>query len=190
MEKIAANSCILKAKVVATLKYLSNYQSSLDPHLINCEIVLDLTWSIDCISAILNSAKISINPAAVLPVLDLPKGCITDAIFEMNIARLYVSVVTLSINDTTKFKKNLKSRRFKSTISWNGYRSEITTEPENNLSCMIDRAFRSFFFYLGFFSRIFRMHRTAGEGGGYLCNSFLPLPPASQTIRHYPGNYR
>ena len=113
--------------------------------------MLDLTWSIDCISAILNSAKISINPAAVLPVLDLPKGCTTDATFEMNIARLYVSVVTLSKNDTTKFKKNLKSRRFKSTISWNGYRSEITTEPENNLSCMIDPAFRSFFSIWVFF---------------------------------------
>ena len=103
MEKIEANSCILKIKVVVTLKYLSNYYSSLDLHLINCEIVLDLTWSIDCISVILNSAKISIIPAAVLPVLNLPEGCTTDATFEMNIAKLYVSVVTLSINDTTNF---------------------------------------------------------------------------------------
>ena len=35
-----------------------------------------------------------------------------------------------------------------------------------------------FFFCLGFLSRAFTIHRTAGEGGGYLFNSSLPLPPA------------
>ena len=48
---------------------------------------------------------------------------------------------------------------------------------------------RFFFFYLGFLSRIFTIHRTAGEGGGYLFNSSLPLPPASQTHKHSPGDY-
>ena len=37
------------------------------------------------------------------------------------------------------------------------------------------------FFYLGFLSRTFT---TAGEGGGYFFDSSLPLPPASQTLRH------
>ena len=46
-----------------------------------------------------------------------------------------------------------------------------------------------FFSYLGFLSRTFTIHRTAGEGGGYLFNSSLPLPPASQTLRHQPGDY-
>ena len=41
-----------------------------------------------------------------------------------------------------------------------------------------------FFFCLGFLSRTFTIHGTAGEGGGYLFNSSLPLPPASQTLRH------
>ena len=41
-----------------------------------------------------------------------------------------------------------------------------------------------FFFYLGFFSQTFTNHRTAGEGGGHFFNSSLPLPPASQTLRH------
>ena len=40
-----------------------------------------------------------------------------------------------------------------------------------------------FFFYLGFLSRPFTNHRTAGEGGGHFFNSSLPLPPASQTLR-------
>ena len=41
-----------------------------------------------------------------------------------------------------------------------------------------------FFLYLGFLSRTFMIHGTAGEQGGYLFNSSLPLPPASQTLRH------
>ena len=40
------------------------------------------------------------------------------------------------------------------------------------------------FFYLGFLSRTFTIHRTAGEGEGYLFYSSLPLPPASQILRH------
>ena len=32
-----------------------------------------------------------------------------------------------------------------------------------------------FFFYLGFLSRIFTIHMTSGEGGGYLFNSSSPL---------------
>ena len=43
---------------------------------------------------------------------------------------------------------------------------------------------RYFFVYLGFLSQTFTIHRTAREGGGYLFNSSLPLPPASQTHRH------
>ena len=40
------------------------------------------------------------------------------------------------------------------------------------------------FFYLAFLARTFMIHRTAGEGGGYLFNSSVPLPPASQTLTH------
>ena len=41
-----------------------------------------------------------------------------------------------------------------------------------------------YFFYLGFLSPALAIHRTVGEGGGYFFNSSLPLPPASQTLRH------
>ena len=47
-------------------------------------------------------------------------------------------------------------------------------------SCMVVVVF--FLFYLGFLSQSFPIHRTAGEGGGYLFNSFLPLPPVSQIL--------
>ena len=47
----------------------------------------------------------------------------------------------------------------------------------------------SFISYLGFLLQPFTNYRTAGEGGGHFFNSSLPLPPASQTLRHYSGNY-
>ena len=43
---------------------------------------------------------------------------------------------------------------------------------------------KKLFFFLGFLSQILTIHRTAGEGGGYIFNSSLPLPPTSQTLRH------
>ena len=39
-------------------------------------------------------------------------------------------------------------------------------------------------FCLAFLSRTFTNHRTTGEGGGHFINSSLPLPPASQTLKH------
>ena len=47
----------------------------------------------------------------------------------------------------------------------------------------------SFFFCLGFLSRTFMIHSTAGERGVYLFHSSVPLPPASQTLRQQPGDY-
>ena len=39
------------------------------------------------------------------------------------------------------------------------------------------------FFYLGFFSLIFTIHRTVGEGRSHLFNTSLPLYPALQTLK-------
>ena len=58
-------------------------------------------------------------------------------------SKLYVPVVTLSINDNINFLENIK-QGFKRTISWNKYRSEITTQPKNNdLDYLIDPTFRN-----------------------------------------------
>ena len=40
-----------------------------------------------------------------------------------------------------------------------------------------------------FLSCTFKIHRKIGKGGGYLCNSSLPLSPVSQTLRYWPDNY-
>ena len=49
----------------------------------------------------------------------------TGATFQINNAKLYVPVITLSTNNI-KFLENIKQGS-KRTISWNKYRSEITT---------------------------------------------------------------
>ena len=59
---------------------------------------------------------------------------ITGTTFQINNAKLYVPVVTLSINDNIKFLENIKL----------GFRSKITTQPKNNnLDYLIDQTFRN-----------------------------------------------
>ena len=54
----------------------------------------------------------------------------------------------------------------------------------NILFCKVSKFWNIFFFYLGFISRTFTNHRTAGKWAGYFFNSSVPLSPASQTLRH------
>ena len=128
--RTSANNNALDTEVVVTLKYLSNFWRSLDLPLINCKIELDLSWSKDCIiSEILNNTEVPANPAANPPIAHVPEGFSTGGKFKINSTKLYVPEVTLSINDNIKFLENIKER-FKRTISWNMYRSEVTTQPE------------------------------------------------------------
>ena len=54
----------------------------------------------------------------------------------------FIPVFTLSINHNINFLGNIK-QVFKRTISWNKYRSEITTQTKNsNLDYLIDATFR------------------------------------------------
>ena len=53
------------------------------------------------------------------------------------------TVVTLTINDNIKFLENMR-QRFKITIYWNKYRSEIAIQRKNNnLDYLIDPSFRN-----------------------------------------------
>ena len=111
--------------------------------LINCEIELGLSWSKQCIISVISIIPaVSGNPDANPPVPDVP-ALQTSATFPINNAKLYVPVVTLSINDNIKFLENLK-QGFERAISWNKYRSEITTQTKcNNLDYLIDPTFRN-----------------------------------------------
>ena len=90
--------------------------------MINCDIELDLSWTKDC-------------------VLIEQSNNITDLNFVITSTKLYVPVVALSIN--FKFLENIKQGS-KRTISWNKYRSEITTQAKNNnLDYLFDQKFRN-----------------------------------------------
>ena len=100
---------ISEAEVVVPLKYLSNIWRSLNLILINREIGLDLSWSIECIiSEISMIPVVPDNPNASPPVPDVATIETTSATFQINNAKLYVPVVTLSINDNIRLLENIK----------------------------------------------------------------------------------
>ena len=85
-------------KIAAPLKYLSNFWRSLETPLINCKIELSLKWYERCLPTAANTTTFAI----------------TDA-------KLYVPIVTLSIEDNAKLSK-LLSERFKRLTYWNEYK--------------------------------------------------------------------
>ena len=95
----------INVEITISVKYLSNFWRY-------CEVELDLSWTKDF-------------------VLSEHHSSIKEGTFQINDAELYVLAVTLSINDNIKFLENIKEG-FKRTISWNKYRSEITTPRKNN----------------------------------------------------------
>ena len=87
-------------KIIAPLKYLSNFWRTLEIPLINCEVNRILTWSSTCV--ITNSTG--------------------EGRFKITDTKLYVPVVTLSTQDNAKLLQQLKSG-FKRIINWNKYQS-------------------------------------------------------------------
>ena len=99
---------IQKISIAVPLKYLSNFWRTLKMPLVNCEINLILTWSEDCvISSTTGETK-----------------------FKITDTKIYVPVVTLSVQDNAKLLQQLKSD-FKRTISWNKYQTKVSTEGQN-----------------------------------------------------------
>ena len=74
----------------------------------------------------------------------------------------------------TSFMKD--SRRASST-----YTKSLFLHVVKNIFLFL---FLFFFVHLACLSRILTNHRATGEGGGYLLKPFLPIPPASQTLKH------
>ena len=114
-------------EIAVPLKYLSNFWRTLDVPLINCEISLTLSWS----------QHFVVNPPIV--AINNPTG----ATFKITNCKLYVPVVTLSAEEDNKLLDQLKSR-FKRTVKWNKYRSEISNQiANNNLNYLIDPKFNN-----------------------------------------------
>ena len=124
------NGSLTNAKVVIPLKHLSNVWRNLNIPLINCEVELILTWSKNCVLADM-TVDADADPAIV---------ALSDAKFKITDTKLYVPVALSKENDT-KVLEQLKTR-FKRTIKWNKYRSQMTIQPENdNLNYLIDPTF-------------------------------------------------
>ena len=87
-----------KVKIAVPLKYLSNFWRSLEMPLINCKVELSLKWYNKCLQT-----------------------TATTATFKITDAKLYVPIVTLSVEDNAKLTKLLKEG-FKRPIYWNEYK--------------------------------------------------------------------
>ena len=85
-------------KIAVPLRYLSNFWRSLEMPLINCKVELSLKWYERCLLTVANTAT-----------------------FEITNAKLYVPIVTLSIEDISKLSK-LLNKGFKRPIYWNEYK--------------------------------------------------------------------
>ena len=130
------NYNILDKQVVVSVKFLINLLRSLDLPLINCRIELNL-------SIITEASKTYGSVPNTNPVRYQVTSQKARATLQISNIKLYVPVVTLSINDNIKFLQNIK-QGFKRTISCKKYRSEITTQSKNNnLDYLIDPTFRS-----------------------------------------------
>ena len=88
-------------KIAVPLKYLSNFWKSLEMLLINCKVELSLKWSENCIlTTAANASKTT---------------------FKITDAKLYVPIVTLSVEDNAKSSK-LLGEAFQKSIYWNKYK--------------------------------------------------------------------
>ena len=99
--KTPVNNNEKDVEIMVPLKYLSNFWKALEMALINCEVNLILTWSSTC--AFTNS-----NVAGTFAITN---------------TKLYVPVVTLSLQENANFLQQLKSG-FKRTVNWNKYLSK------------------------------------------------------------------
>ena len=103
-------------EIAVKLKYLSNFWRSLDFPLINCKKEIDMKWTKSCVITEVSRSFKVVDPNADKLVYELVTAK-TGTAFQINNAKLYVPVVTLSINDNMKHLENIKET-FKRTISW------------------------------------------------------------------------
>ena len=117
------------------LKYLGKFWRALNIQLISCEVSLELKWNKNCVITSLEKRQIDAGPPIVRD--NDPTG----VTFAIKKCKLYIPVVTLSKNDEIKLLTNLKSG-FRREIIWNKYRSQMSTEEDNNnLNILIDPTF-------------------------------------------------
>ena len=115
------NSSVKDVKIVAPLKYLSNFLRSLEMPLINYKVYLELNLIEDCI---LSNVGIS-------------------AKFEITDAKLHVPIVILSTKDSLNLTKQL-SEGFKRSVYCNSYEKKLAKviEKGKNLYKLLNALFQ------------------------------------------------
>ena len=139
MENDVTNNNLTKndVKIAVPLKHLSNFWRHLDIPLINCEVELILTWFKNCLVTDKSTREANYGTNPVVYEIDNPEN----ATFKITDTKLFVPVVTLSIEDDIKLLEQLKTG-FKRAIKWNKYRSQMSIQPKNNsLNYLIDPTF-------------------------------------------------
>ena len=107
-------------ETVVPMKHLRNFWRTLEIHLLNCKLNLQLTCSANCV--ITSSTRVET--------------------FAITNTRLYVLVVTLSTEGNTKLLQQLNSE-FKRTINWNKYLTKNPNlDPDWNLSCLVSPSYQ------------------------------------------------
>ena len=97
-------------EIIVSLRYLSNFQRTVVIPLVNREINLFLTWSVNCV---ISNAEV--NQATIFAIADTKRQ---------------VPVVILSTDDYGKLLQQLKLG-FKRTVNWNNYQSKGTMQAQN-----------------------------------------------------------
>ena len=97
----------------------------------------------------------------------------------------------ISVEDINLIMQARKTLLFSEALSW--VEKERNKDFHVSMGCfdgsevcklVVSYILQQFFFYLSFLSQTFMIQRAAGEGRGYFFQSSLPLPLASQTLRH------
>ena len=109
-------------KIVAPLKYLSNFFRSPEISLINCKIHLELNWNNNYVIYVTNTYAGGDNANN------------RKTTFKIRSTKLYVPIATLSTKDNVNLSKQL-NEGFKRSVYWNEYKSKIETKEAdaNNL---------------------------------------------------------
>ena len=103
------NNGTINFHIMVSLKYLNNFWRTVEMPLMNCEINLIPTWSANYFLS--NAA----NQATTFAITN---------------TKIYVPIVTLSIQSNAKLLQQLKSG-FKRTINWSKYQSKVTIQAHN-----------------------------------------------------------
>ena len=110
-------------QIMVPLKYLTNFQRTLEMTLITCEINIILTWFKECVIA----SNTATNQEVIFPKTD---------------TKLYVLVVTLSTQDNAKLLQHLKSGFKKEELTGTNINKKKPTKvPNPYLDYLIDPSF-------------------------------------------------